>query len=91
MKHMHMQLLLGAALWPILGLPLASGAPVTLSDNPQPSAVTVTRQGRLLVLTYNPKSADSLRSANAGPLSEAPQVVVYKGQRQIASGRFAYG
>ena len=103
MRHAHMQFLFGAVLWFVLGLVFTaktptwgeevaqSGSAILKSAGVQPSAVTVARQGRLLVLTYNPKSAGSLRSANAGSRGEAPQVAVYKGQRQIASGRFAYG
>ena len=98
-----MQLLFGAVLWFVLGLVFTAGAPtwgqeaaqggagILKSAGVQPSAVTVTRQGRLLVLTYRPKPAGSVRSASAGPRGAAPQFAVYKGQRQIASGRFAYG
>jgi len=63
----------------------------TLSGGPLLAALTVERRGRLLVLTYGPKSAGGALSSNAGPRGEPPQFAVYQGQRQIASGRFEYG
>jgi len=73
--------------------PAMAGAlqePASLSGSPlQP--VTVERRGRLLVLTYGPRSAGGGLVSFTDPRGEPPRFAVYQGQRQIASGQFEYG
>ena len=63
--------------------------PAPVSSSPlQP--VTVEHRGRLLVLTYGPKSTDGLM-VDPDRRREPPRFVISQGRRQIASGQFEYG
>jgi hypothetical protein len=96
-------LLSGAAVWFVLGSALVSRTPARGQEAPQDGpvilksggllqpTVTVERHGRLLVLTYGPKSADGGQLTTADPRGEPPGFTVYQGQRKIASGQFEYG
>ena len=63
--------------------------PSLLGDGPL-LPVTVEHQGRLLVLTYGPKSSGGLM-ADSNPRREPRRFAIYRGERQIASGQFEYG
>jgi hypothetical protein len=65
--------------------------PASLGGGLPVPTVTVERHGRLLVLTYGPKSTGGALMSNAGPRGEPPGFTVYKGQRKVASGQFEYG
>jgi hypothetical protein len=74
----------GAALWLSAS---AGGQTVSSGETPaaQP-AVTVKRQGRLLVLNYEVPRQDAQSEPNS-----PPEFAVYQGKRKIASGQFEYG
>ena len=63
--------------------------PALLGDSPL-LPVTVEHQGRLLVLTYGPKSSGGLM-ADPNPRREPRRFAIYRGARQIAAGQFEYG
>jgi hypothetical protein len=74
----------GAALW----LSASAGgqtAPSGETPAAQP-AVTVERQGRLLVLNYEVPGQDVQSEPNS-----PPGFAIYQGQKKIASGQFEYG
>ena len=103
MELAHTRLLSGAVVWFVLGLVLALRTPaggqeaprdepaILGSSGPPLPTVAVEHKGRLLILTYGPKSASGGQLSNAVSRDEPPGFTIYKGQRKITSGQFEYG
>jgi len=87
-----------ATVWLFLGLALGPGLATAASepaldttDGPLKPSVKVERRGRLLVLMYQAVDAQGTPSSKAQQRGVPPRCAIYKGQREIASGQFAYG
>ena len=102
MKSTYTQLLSGSLVWLVSGAALSLStsawgqtappdeAPALKIERPVKPAVTVQRQGRLLILSYRLVGADGEPYTQSVP-SNQPEFTVYRGQRKIASGQFQYG
>ena len=85
-----------ATTWLLLGLgpgiAMAGGAAaLDTTDGLLKPSVKVERRGRLLVLMYQAVDAQGTPSSKAQQRGVPPRCAIYKGQREIASGQFAYG
>jgi len=60
------------------------------ADSVRPS-VQIAQKGRLLILTYRTVGSNGELPASTDPRPQSPMFTIYKGQRRIASGQFAYG
>jgi hypothetical protein len=76
----------------VLGLSVSMWGQAAPSDETAAlrPAVTVHRQGRLLVLDYQLLGADGQPHTQSVSRSR-PEFTIHQGKRQVASGRFQYG